>query len=362
MEYSSESAENAMILPLPVRTPATDASVRFIDLEAYGLFFDDLERGFPVKESWTLARSKSETATASAAAAPELVVHEVGSYVASFVPSIADFARLAPRFRIAPAVWARIPAYADYGFAVFQLKSKEGRPHPMALELESRMPDQIFFPTVHIHDGEVHDREGFDHALYLQSEAFDRVVAPADPATFDGASFALTSDVGSLLDKVMATNTTYTEPALSFMPPPHPTDLSTLKNRGAKMLIYHGTSDPIFSSQGTTEYYEGLRSANGGNAANFARYFRVPGMNHCSGGPSTDQFDLLTPLVDWVEKGQAPDRVTASARGTGNAGGVNADLPAGWAAGRTRPLCPYPKVARYSGSGSLEDAASFTCQ
>ncbi len=189
MEYSSESAENAMILPLPVRTPATDASVRFIDVEAYGLFFDDLERGFPVKESWTLARSKSETATASAAAAPELVVHEVGSYVASFVPSIADFARLAPRFRIAPAVWARIPAYADYGFAVFQLKSKEGRPHPMALELESRMPDQIFFPTVHIHDGEVHDREGFDHALYLQSEAFDRVVGEyvnhdvLDPAT-----------------------------------------------------------------------------------------------------------------------------------------------------------------------------------
>jgi len=187
-------------------------------------------------------------------------------------------------------------------------------------------------------------------------------VPPADPATFNGASFALTSDVGTLLDKVMATNATYTEPALSFMSPPHPTDLSTLKNRGAKMLIYHGTSDPIFSSQGTTEYYEGLRSANGGNAANFARYFRVPGMNHCSGGPSTDQFDLLTPLVNWVEKGQVPDRVTASARGAGNAGGVNADVPAGWAADRTRPLCPYPKVARYSGTGSLESAASFTCQ
>ena len=204
----------------------------------------------------------------------------------------------------------------------------------------------------------------FTVPLILDSGAVGFIwqVPPADPATFDGASFALTSDVGSLLDKVMATNAAYTEPALSFMPPPHPTDLSTLKNRGAKMLIYHGTSDPIFSSQGTTEYYEGLRSANGGNAANFARYFRVPGMNHCSGGPSTDQFDLLTPLVDWVEKGQAPDRVTASARGTGNAGGVNADLPAGWAAGRTRPLCPYPKVARYSGSGSLEDAASFTCQ
>ena len=204
----------------------------------------------------------------------------------------------------------------------------------------------------------------FTVPLILDSGAVGFIwqVPPADPATFDGASFALTSDVGTLLDKVMATNATYTEPALSFMSPPHPTDLSTLKNRGAKMLIYHGTSDPIFSSQGTTEYYEGLRSANGGNAANFARYFRVPGMNHCSGGPSTDQFDLLTPLVNWVEKGQVPDRVTASARGAGNAGGVNADVPAGWAADRTRPLCPYPKVARYSGTGSLESAASFTCQ
>lgn len=85
-------------------------------------------------------------------------------------------------------------------------------------------------------------------------------------------------------------------------------------------------------------------------------------MNHCAGGPATDQFDMLTPLVNWVEKGQAPDSVTASVRGPGNAGGVNADLPASWSATRTRPLCAYPKVARYKGSGSIEDAASFSCQ
>ncbi len=85
-------------------------------------------------------------------------------------------------------------------------------------------------------------------------------------------------------------------------------------------------------------------------------------MNHCSGGPTTDQFDMLTPLVNWVEKGQAPDSVTAGARGAGNAGGVNADVPATWSAARTRPLCAYPEVARYRGSGSIEDAASFSCQ
>jgi len=128
------------------------------------------------------------------------------------------------------------------------------------------------------------------------------------------------------------------------------------------MLVYHGTSDPIFSSDDTTAWYDALRAANGGDAANFARFFRVPGMNHCAGGPATDQFDALTPLVDWVEKGQAPDQLLAAARGAGNAGGANADVPASWSAARTRPLCAYPKVARYKGSGDVEQASNFTCQ
>src|SRR6202008_6426 len=107
-----------------------------------------------------------------------------------------------------------------------------------------------------------------------------------------------------------ATDATYAESALSFMTPPNPTNLSALKNRGAKMMIYHGTADPIFSSDDSTAFYENLRTANGGAASNFVRLSRIPGMNHCSGGPATDQFDMLTPLVDWVEKGVAPDSVT----------------------------------------------------
>jgi feruloyl esterase len=114
------------------------------------------------------------------------------------------------------------------------------------------------------------------------------------------------------------------------MLPPDATNLAKLKNRGAKLLVYHGTSDPIFSSDDTTAWYEALRTANAGDASNFARFFRIPGMNHCAGGPATDQFDALTPLVAWVEKGQ--------------------------------PLCAYPKVATYKGSGDLEQAANFTCQ
>jgi pimeloyl-ACP methyl ester carboxylesterase len=187
-------------------------------------------------------------------------------------------------------------------------------------------------------------------------------VPPEDPASFDGRSFALNGSLAGMLAKVNATGGVYTETAMSFMTPPNPSSLGSLKNRGAKMLVYHGTSDPIFSSDDTTAWYEALSAANGGDAANFARFFRVPGMNHCSGGPATDQFDMLTPLVNWVEKGQSPASVTAAARGSGNAGGVNADLPSSWLASRTRPLCPYPKVARYKGSGSIEDAASFTCQ
>ena len=85
-------------------------------------------------------------------------------------------------------------------------------------------------------------------------------------------------------------------------------------------------------------------------------------MNHCSGGPSTGQADYITPLVAWVEQGQAPQAIVASARGPGNAGGVNPEVPADWAPDRTRPLCPYPSVARYRGQGDLEDAASFVCE
>jgi len=192
--------------------------------------------------------------------------------------------------------------------------------------------------------------------------AFIWEVPPEDPAGFDGRAFVLNASLATMLAKVNATSSVYPESAMSFMTPPNPSNLGTLKNRGAKMLVYHGTSDPIFSSDDTTAWYEALRTANSGDASSFARFFRVPGMNHCAGGPATDQFDMLTPLVNWVEKGQAPESVVASARGSGNAGGANTDIPAAWSAARTRPLCAYPKVARYKGSGNIEDAANFSCQ
>ena len=188
-------------------------------------------------------------------------------------------------------------------------------------------------------------------------------VPPADPATFNGPAYALTVSNDAKLAAVAATNATYTESGLSFMQPVNPTDLGTLKQRGAKVMVYHGVSDAIFSVDDTTAWYEGLRSANGGDASNFARFYRVPGMSHCGQGPSTDQFDMLSALVDWVENGKAPDTVLARARGASAPGGANADVPATWAADRTRPLCPYPKVARLkAGATNLEAAESFSCQ
>jgi feruloyl esterase len=186
-------------------------------------------------------------------------------------------------------------------------------------------------------------------------------VPPENPTAFNGRAFSLAANIDDLMVGINATNDTYAESAMSFMTPPHPTDLSALKKRGGKIMVYHGVSDPIFSVNDTTNWYEGLRSANGGDASSFARFFPIPGMGHCSEGPATDQFDMITPLVQWVEKGQAPESVIAKARGKGNAGGVNSEVPASWSADRTRPLCPYPKVARYKG-GSLEAAESFSCQ
>ena len=129
--------------------------------------------------------------------------------------------------------------------------------------------------------------------------------------------------------------------------------LAEFRKRGGKLLIFHGTADPIFSALESIDYYQQLTRNNGGAAATgrWARLFLVPGMNHCAGGPATDSFDGLGALTDWVEKQTAPARIEASA------------LPASrFFPGRTRPLCPYPAAARYKGTGSLEDSTNFACE
>ena len=188
----------------------------------------------------------------------------------------------------------------------------------------------------------------------------------ANTSTFVGLPYALNFSVDTDAPKIFATSGLYTESAMSFMSPPDPTNLSTLRDRGAKIIVYHGTADPIFSFNDTVSWYKGVAAANSGSDVEyFARLYAVPGMAHCSGGPAADRFDLIDPLGDWVEKGSAPMAVAAAARGAGTSSItalVNTEVPATWSAGRTRPLCPYPTVARYNGSGDVENAANFTCK
>jgi feruloyl esterase len=108
-------------------------------------------------------------------------------------------------------------------------------------------------------------------------------------------------------------------------------------------------SDPVFSANDLIRYYQQLAESNGGltSTQQFARLFRIPGMNHCTGGPALDDFDDLTAIEDWVEKGVAPDQMIAT----------GATFP-----GRSRPLCPFPKISKYNGSGSTDDSANFACE
>jgi feruloyl esterase len=183
----------------------------------------------------------------------------------------------------------------------------------------------------------------------------------ADFLATTGPRIALTLDIDDAYRKIFATDATYAESAWSFMTPPDETNLKTLRERGAKLVAYHGTADGVFSSVDTIAWYDGLKTGTADQTEEYARLFLVPGMSHCSNGPATDQFDMLEALVGWVEKGQAPEQVIASARGA-NANVPNTDLPVSWDSARTRPLCPYPGVARYDGSGDIEDASSFTCR
>ena len=152
--------DNAMVLPVPVARHNGAAELSFINLEHYPDFFADMAALFPV----TLGEDLMECLAAGSV----LEVESVGAFEASFVPSTRDFARLDPRFRLPEGVWKKLPQYRDYAFAVFQLKKGRLDVHPMAFRFQTSLPGVLYFPTVHIHDGIVHEAAGFDHILYAQ--------------------------------------------------------------------------------------------------------------------------------------------------------------------------------------------------
>jgi feruloyl esterase len=121
--------------------------------------------------------------------------------------------------------------------------------------------------------------------------------------------------------------------------------------RGGKLIQYHGWSDPQISPLNSTQYYTRVVDALGGPGTirDGYRLFMAPGMGHCGGGEGPNTFDMVAALEQWVEHGAAPDRIVASHATSG-------------VVDRTRPLCPYPQVAVYTGKGSIDDAANFECR
>jgi Tannase and feruloyl esterase len=134
-------------------------------------------------------------------------------------------------------------------------------------------------------------------------------------------------------------------------------NLKNFKSRGGKLILFHGWSDAILAPTATIDYYESVAAKMGRkDAESFTRLYMVPGMQHCIGGPGPNNFGnaMIAALQHWVEQGSAPDRILATKYKT------DGDPSSGVA--RTRPLCPYPQVARYQGSGSIDEAANFACR
>jgi feruloyl esterase len=156
-------------------------------------------------------------------------------------------------------------------------------------------------------------------------------------ASWDAMSFDLDKDLALTLKNG------------SFIEASDP-NLTKFKARGGKLLLWHGWADPGPAPDNTINYYDQAAKATGGSPDDWMRLFLMPGVAHCGGGVGPDQADFLSAMERWREQGIAPAQITAS-----RTGGRNGLTP------MTRPLCPFPQIAKYKGSGSTDDAASFVC-
>jgi len=126
-------------------------------------------------------------------------------------------------------------------------------------------------------------------------------------------------------------------------------NLKRFFDRGGKLLMYHGWSDPQVNPLLSATYYNNvLKTVGKDKAANSIALFMVPGMNHCQGGVGTDRFDKVKVMEEWVEQGRKPAQIIASHLTNGKVD-------------KTRPLCPFGQVAKYKGTGDSNDASNFSC-
>jgi feruloyl esterase len=176
-----------------------------------------------------------------------------------------------------------------------------------------------------------------------------------DDPTWDFRTFDWKSGPAYVDDKVVVAGQTLASVLNSIDP-----DLGRFRAHGGKLIQYHGFSDPEVPPKTSINYFESVANFPGsspsqtrGTTQEFYRLFMVPGMNHCKGGPGANVFDMLTPLVEWVEQNAAPERILAT---------HYIDNMQDQGVAFTRPLCSYPREAVYTGSGSVNDAANFVCK
>lgn len=187
---------------------------------------------------------------------------------------------------------------------------------------------------------------------YATAEAVIYTTPPLLPiGAAEVLSYSLNYNFDSEPIKLFTTTAKYPEStgSMTFTDSP---DLSRFEKHGGKLMVYHGASDSSISVKDTLQWYTNMSHRMAGKATEFSRMYVVPGMAHCSGGPATDSFDMLPQMVNWVEKGVAPQAVIARAS---NPGYFNVGH-------RTRPLCPFPQQARYKGFGDINAAENFSCQ
>jgi feruloyl esterase len=167
--------------------------------------------------------------------------------------------------------------------------------------------------------------------------------------------------------KIFAETKDYPQSSMDYMAAVS-LNLRPFVRRGGKLIVSASVNDGIFSGASIARWYRLMNRRMGGKAHEFARLFMVPNMAHCAGGPATDDFAVneLNAITDWVEKGIAPERIVAANHNASSpfpaTGGLfNPVIATNFPANGTRPLCPYPQISRYAGSGMTNDAANFVC-